>query len=124
MHLRRLLATAADSDRKVVEYLRKELRCIQCIVLYGSRARGMVHPTSDIDILVIHTSNNGQRHGDERRHVLRNHLTKLIGIEMSITSVLIPKPSEIATAFWRNIGRDGVCLWGDLPAHLRIDHGK
>lgn len=118
-HLRKILSAAADIDQKVVDYLRQELKGVRCIIFYGSRARRTADSTSDIDILIIHSSSKNQKYGEELRHVLRNHLTNMIGIQTSITSVLPPTPRDAKTAFWMNIGREGVCLWGDLPAHIR-----
>lgn len=117
-HLKNLLDVSNDLDQKTVDYLRGRLSNIESIILYGSHARKTSTPTSDIDLLVVHSNTRAQLHADQLGHEISRHLTKLVGREISLTSVTAPTLKIAKTPFWMNVSREGICLFGKLPAHI------
>ena len=117
-HLRKILDVSNDLDRKTVDYLREKLSSVESVILYGSHARRTSTPTSDIDLIVVHSTTRAQQQAEQLSHELRNHLTKMIGREISLTSVTTPTQKIAKTSFWLNISREGICLFGELPAHI------
>lgn len=119
-NLRKIIEVADDLDNKTVNYLRQRLQSVGAIVLYGSHARKTSTPSSDIDLLIVHLTSRSQQQAEELRHEIRVYLTRFIGREVSITSVIAPTLKESKTPFWRNISREGICLFGNLPAHISL----
>lgn len=117
-YLKKLVDASQDLDRKTVDYLRAKLSSVEAVILYGSHARRASNPTSDIDLLVIHSSARAQQQAEQIRHEIRRHLTTVIGREISVISVTAPTKKTAATPFWLNISREGICLYGKLPAHI------
>ena len=117
-HLRKILEISNELDRKTVAYLREKLSSVESVILYGSHARRTSTPTSDIDLLVVHSTTRAQQQAEQLRHEIRNHLTTVIGREISLVSVTTPSPKIAKTPFWVNISREGICLFGELPAHI------
>ena len=117
-HLKRIFEVSNDLDRKTVDYLKAKLPSIESIILDGSHARRTSTPISDIDILVVHSTHRAQQQAEQVSHEIRNHLTKVIGREISLVSVTAPNQKIAKTPFWINISREGICLFGELPAHI------
>ena len=73
------------------ELVRRILTAVQpdCILLFGSAARGTMGPDSDLDVLVVVND------GSHRRHLLREIYSRLIGFPLA-TDVVVATRSDLA----------------------------
>jgi predicted nucleotidyltransferase len=85
------------------------------VVLFGSRARGDVHPDSDVDVLVILESPSAQELSEVRG--LAFDIWLAYGVLLSIRAMSLAGWQALAarqSLFYRHILRDGISL---LPVH-------
>lgn len=73
----------AHLSRQIVEAVKPKQ-----IVLFGSHARGRVHPESDVDLLVVHDT--GQTNRGVRRQLDRLFLDRRFGLDL-----LVRTPEEV-----------------------------
>jgi predicted nucleotidyltransferase len=92
---------------KLVETILDQLEGVICIVLYGSMAKGMNGPDSDLDLLIISTNK-------------RSNLIDLpsLGVEINSTSITPgqwSKQAKLNKPFYMDILRSGIELYGKIP---------
>lgn len=99
--------------------LRRLVGCLapDCIVLFGSRARGIARPASDIDLLLIGAWNV------EPRRLLR-HARLLVAHNFPSVDLVLCTPTEIDVAkagwspFLHSILESGTVIYRRLPGEL------
>ncbi|PWH16805.1 MAG: hypothetical protein DDG58_09125 [Ardenticatenia bacterium] len=88
------------------------------VVLFGSRARGEVHPNSDVDVLVILERPSAQELSEVRG--LAFDIWLAYGVLLSIRAMSLAGWQALAaqqSLFYRHVLRDGISLLLLQPSH-------
>ena len=107
-HLKIAFSIKNIQDSHILTYLEKNIPAISSITLYGSTAQGIDDQKSDIDILII----------GQKNKIDISQYEKKINKEINL---LILKWSEWRQQanqdkpFYREIIKDGIALFGDIP---------
>lgn len=96
-------------ERKIPFLVRefKKRRCINCLYLFGSRAKGAVKPLSDIDIGVILNKNVSRSKATDFKLELLSKAAEILGTDEIDLIVLNEAPPDLTF----NILRDGKILF-------------
>lgn len=96
-------------DSGILEYLKKNIHPLLCIVLFGSVAKGEDDEKSDIDLLVI---------GNEKNNLFLSKFEKRLNKEINLIIMKWHewrKKAEKDKAFYLDVISYGIPLYGDLP---------
>lgn len=103
--LKKLYAMSNDIGRLYAEI-------IECIVLYGSYARGEETSDSDIDMAIVFNQNSTEEQYDKIIDIVVDYELDL-GITLSVVSIEQKEFLEWKNVlpFYKNVDKEGIVLW-------------